>query len=327
MRALFILFYLLPFLIFSQGDNTSFFTNNNVTPINKTQYFVGVNTNYSSGTTDYTLRAKSIIDSDNLSDLKSYLVFPLDSYNVGGFFRIEKNFAQNKKWSTQFSILTNVNNPASYMIDRDWIDGVEVSSTKSDSEMRNLNINVESDYQVFARNNYKVSIYGQISYDKIEQEIIGYKGWVKDEFGIKYDIAGTEQVIDYDIFYLNSVIGAGVDWSIMKRFNFSLKAGGGLTYAKDYDYHILRDKEGNGKGVGYNIYSSGKLYYSINKKKPEKYKIGLNLNYQFIEVDGKQSMTWIQDEGVVNQKTTLKGIPHKFDYFRSSLGLNFVIML
>ncbi|MDH3381680.1 MAG: omptin family outer membrane protease [Flavobacteriaceae bacterium] len=326
MRVLFIIFSLIPFLIFSQVEQELESGNLTLNSVNKREFYVGALSNYSFGSTDYTLKARSEIN-NNLSDLKSHLVFPLDSYNVGAYFKMAKANNYNKKWSIQFTIVTNISNPTSSMVDKDWIDGVEVSSTKSSSDLRNLYTFVESDFQILTKTTYYLTAFANISYDKIDQEINGYSGWVKDEFGVIYDISGTERVINYNVSYLNSVVGLGLDWSVSERLNLNLKAGGGLSVAKDYDYHVLRNKEANGKGVGYNIYSSSNLSYSLDRRSSGKYKIGLNIMMNYIQVDGTQNMTSKNNGGGPFYETTLEGIPHKFDYLKSSFGLIFEMKL
>jgi len=316
-----------PFSIFSQERNVLINGNKDKLVSSETQFFLGVISNYNFGSTDYTLKADSKISNENYSELKSLLVFPIESYNIGLSFEIAKAMKQDKKWTIQLVATTNVNSPSNFMIDRDWIGKREVSSTKSHVNMRSYFTFAKFEIQLLKKPDYYITAFSNISYDKINQDIDGYKGWIKDEYDNFHNISGTERVIEYNVSYLSNIYGLGVHWDVSEHLHLKLKSGGGLVLAKDYDFHILRNKKGYGKGLGYTFYSMSNISYSIRTRTPEKFTIGLTMSLNYHHSNGKQRMVFQNVDGALEQETIIKGIPHKFNYLRTSVGLSFEVKL
>ncbi|MEE9443937.1 MAG: omptin family outer membrane protease [candidate division Zixibacteria bacterium] len=246
---------------------------------------------------------------NDLTQFDSEIECPLDTYMGGGNLSLIGKLKGDLNWSLNLSYFTNLQDPDTPTTDSDWqksltydFDEMTVYS-ESDVTLRatDIDINVEFDFA----NKPKFSISGALGYmyQKFEFEAIGLDGWFliyeNDQFdSLNFQshedtLVGINQYT-YHIPYiaLKSQIRALNPVSLNANIGFSP-----LTFGRDFDDHVLRNKEGRGTCSGATLILSGDIEWPF-KKSANGSSISLSLGYRYLSIStaGEQRQEWYGDD-------------------------------
>ena len=193
------------------------------------------------GSTTYEIDANAFDPSasDSVSRIRSKLEFPLDvtligagiAYRFGGVDPV---------WEARVSFLASVNDPSELMTDEDWIDDDPVSFTESDAQGSALMFSGELARRILTREKFTMHLFGGGTYQRIEQDIIGFDGWQDlDRNGVRSPVRGDDTAVVYEVTYFSAEAGARMDISFSRAFGAAAATSVGLLFASDSDDHVL----------------------------------------------------------------------------------------
>lgn len=210
------------------------------------------------------------------------------------------------------------------MEDRDWVEGIMYSSTKSDADADIGIIDTNLSYNIWQKNNCwgdsstknqtgEIDLLLGYKYENFDYEISG----VEDEFTGETVYVG-ETVLKYKVEYFMPYLGFRTGYSAelpeTKKLifldtyglDFELRFSPYLK-AKDRDDHVLRNKlstgetDGCGCMVGINSFLTTKNNWSFR----------LGLDFTHIGTDGFQDQYWYGNDGATPVGTRIEDIDLK----------------
>jgi outer membrane protease len=285
---------------------------------------------HNSGTTEYTLRVGG--------RLKSQLEFPVDVALAGGQLEIRKTINNGGEWAVRARVLTSVNDPGEKMLDHDWLDNIKFSFTESNAEARVTILDVDISKSIVGSERFGIALMAGFMYEKISQDIIGFKGWQLNPFDtsrIQVSVSGSGLALLYDVTYKLPQIGLLPSAQIGKKLRIEGKVAIARVFVSDVDDHVLRKKLSVADGPGTGVLSHIGLRYALKETERRDMFVELIGEYISIKADMSQKQTWYGNdpaddfidpdtgELVVNDNTgdVIVGIDHAIRSTQYRIGL------
>ncbi len=262
--------------------------------------------------------------------LKSELEFPLDVIMAGAKVGLHSTADKLYAWSVKGGYFTNLNDPGGVMKDHDWTtvrpNVVEkFSFTESPSEMSSTLLLFEGTLRVLHRKRFDLALWGGFRYQKIKQDIIGYKGWQLDTNLIRHDISGTERAVVYRVTYKSPHVGLRANIKLGARASLGARAAFAPVWASDFDDHLLRKKTATADITGSGIISGANLDVNLASKSSLKPFVTLVSDLVYFHASGNQTQSWYGDDPATPTEddtgTVLSGIPHEINTLQINVGL------
>jgi hypothetical protein len=193
----------------------------------------------------------------------SQLEFPVDAYHAGGEAGVSMgDLRVHGAFHAAFT------DPRRLMKDHDWLKivngpGLKWSYTESPVEHTEYLAAVHFAYRLFRIGAHEIWASAGYRYQYVYQEIIGYEGWQFDletyqgvEFSADDVLAGV-----YRIHLHQPMVGLGYGFVPVPGVELRSELSYILLLERDYDNHVLRNKESSSFGAGNGV--SGRLSVSI----------------------------------------------------------------
>ena len=307
---------------------------------NSTEFFLGPVVYNNWGTTDYVLKAQGVDDVGGPFDtafveVESKLEFPLDVYLVGATAGARGRFGNGRRWTARVEGIINVDDPSGAMKDYDWLRIPDIgydetiSYTESDATMDYLRLSVDFRTTIWQGRKFDLWFLAGFTYNRIEQDIVGYDGWQLSNLQDRVSISGEGIVGYYKVNYYLPQLGlvGGVRPNALSEI--TLKAAVTRAMASDFDDHILRGKtsEASPSGWGILLRAEGRIILG-SEDLPMQPFVTLVGEISSIGTDGTQTQTWYRDEeyadgSVQKAGTVISGIDYEINSTQGRLGLAF----
>ena len=295
----------------------------------ETQYTVNGVAARGFGNTTYILDALVAVENSpgEYENIRSELEFPLDVNLVGVTLNLDFQSSTGKKWGAEVGLITNVGDPSSPMTDRDWqripggFDG-QISYIESDVDLQLIFLAADGYYQFFRHGRTTVSLLAYFSYQKISQDMTGFEGWRINYATLQQQpMSGSDPTIEYEVTYISPQLGLKAVVGLSRSTAFEFKASGGLVFASDVDDHLLRGKLSEADAVGLGFNSQAKFSLLPGFALWRHLSLDIVGRFSYYTAEGDQTQRWYQDEGSIAAGTEIKEIPHEFESFQYSIGL------
>jgi hypothetical protein len=248
---------------------------------------------------------------------ESKLEFPLDVFMTGLDAGIDGNLTSGMPWSLNLGFSKNIGDPDNDMKDSDWISvpswgyREKFSYTESDAELNAFVLDVRGRMGLFGSPKGLMTE-GLIGYryQRFTFALNGVRGWQLDEYGdrLYFDEYRGEKVLDYEVSYHIPYIGGGAQLPIIPsimRLNAQLAYSPSLTYANDYDDHVLRNKEAESNCHGYSMIAGiHTVWTPMQPKSGLHWSVEFGYEYMVIDTEGKQRQHWYGDDPVSEEDDT-----------------------
>jgi hypothetical protein len=309
---------------------------------NKVKFTVIPQLSQSFGLTEYIM---DIADpqEEGIYVLKSQLEFPLDVAMAGVTVGVHSTRDTLYAWSLEGGYFLNIEDPGGIMKDHDWetvwrVIGTDTvtywgevekfSYTESRAEMKSALITVEGYLRVFQKRRFDIDLWGGFRYQKIEQNIIGYKGWqLKRDSSVArvVYVSSTDSAAYYRVTFNTPYVGLRSNIRLNPNTSLSAKTAFALVWASDFDDHLLRNKIATADITGKGFISGVSLRHQMphnGKIQPFFELVG---EFVYLHASGSQTQSWYGDDpaspdyddtGVVRS-----GIPHEINNRQASVGL------
>jgi hypothetical protein len=275
------------------------------------------------GDTRYTMDLLALDSDSNLVRLKSKLEFPLDAVSAGVQFQVAGYKPGFRDWFVHGRVLRNVNDPGDKMIDSDWGDGIKFSYTESEPELSLTEIDLQGNKWVAGNDMFSLELTAGYRYQKIEQDIVGYRGWQLDQNGQTISVSGTEPGLFYRVVYNMPHVGVLPSVHPLRGLSIFLRAAYSRVFMSDYDDHLLRKKVAVADGAGNGFI--GKLHLSYQPAPPAD-RISFDIEGEIVRIqaDLSQTQRWYGDDPIDGEDNTgqvITGIPHEIESTQYNIGL------
>ena len=294
------------------------------------------------GETKYTMDLQGPLDDGTgtlrTATIRSELEFPLD-ITYAGFSAGLHPSNDPAAWSIEAHIQTSISDPDGKMTDDDWdgLDGIynvtHFSSTESNTEGNAIILSLEVTYRIFNREPFSLSLFAGGRYQKIEQDINDFTGWVRpfDNIAMTYDapvnIAGHVPALTYEITFKQPLAGLMARLQPRAGLSLDLKAAWAPVFYSDVDDHLLRSKLSLSDGDGHGALASFRLRYGTTRDYGATPFWDITSELVYINANGAQTQEWYVDETtgggevLVEEGTLLTGIPHEINSTQYNIGL------
>ncbi len=295
------------------------------------------------GTTEYEMDIQgSFIDSSGSSPvyakrrITSLLEYPLD-VTIAGLTAEIRPIENPNRWSIELKYLTNLNDPKSKMVDRDWDEITSKfpymlwSETESEAKMNMTIFDFETRFRIIQKSRMDISIIAGGRYQKIEQNLFGIEGWQKsfiDSLNMYSETAGIFSGYEgvnglyYKIEYKQFKIGLLSDIYLSENVTSQLKFAFAPASFNDVDDHLLRNKLSKSKGDGNGFLAGFNLRYDLSHSTLSY--IQLSTSYNYYSGNGAQTQEWYGDDPGSPEDDTgniSSGIPHTIRSKQFGIGL------
>jgi len=277
---------------------------------------ISIQTGYLDGKTHYKIQ----FDAGGGSTGKSKLEFPLGNWLYGGEFSIGR-----KPLFLSFAIYDEMWQKAHKdMEDKDWIDDLLWSHTKSDAEVKIDIWDASLKYRIWEGENFwkewggknkkgKIDLVGGYRYERFKYRILG----IRDVLGGGSSHEG-EEVLDYKVEYYLPYFGVEGSYTtpvnnpkikFLKNWGLGMKlVFSPYAKAKDRDDHVLRNKLSHGDCKGWAAHVALNLFLEMQKN----WSFNLGIDYLSVDTEGEQSQYWYGDDplspGVDDTGTSVEDI-------------------
>ena len=284
------------------------------------------------GYTDYQLEAavEDQMFPGVTGEIRSELEFPLDVTLAGVSLNLDFHTASGKNWGIGAGFITNVIYPSSPLIDQDWMtfpgefDG-QFAYIESDVDLHMYLLTSEGYFRVIGTNWMSVSLLGHFTYQKIRQTAMGYEGWTTNLVTMgRLQIRGDKQVIDYEVTYLSPQLGGKIALGFGRGVGWEMKGSAGFVFCSDDDDHLLRGKLSEAEAIGFGCNAVAKLSISPGFAPKRDFRFSIVGRFRYFQANGNQTQRWYRDEGEITAGTEIKNIPHVFESYQYSVGLQIV---
>ena len=265
-----------------------------------------------------------------IGDIRSELEFPLDVTLAGVSLKLDYYTASGKNWGIEAGVITNVNYPSSPLIDQDWMTfpgefDDQFAYLESDVDLRMYLLTSEGYFRVIGTNWMSVSLLGHFTYQKIRQTAVGYEGWTTNLVTMgRLQVRGGERVIDYNVTYLSPQLGGKIAIDFGRGIGLEMKASAGFVFCSDEDDHLLRGKLSEADAIGFGCNAVAKLSLFPGFAPKRDFAIGFVGGFRYYHAEGNQTQRWYRGEGNISAGTEISGIPHEFESYQYSIGLQIV---
>jgi hypothetical protein len=284
------------------------------------------------GYTDYRLEAtvEDQMYPGVIGDIRSELEFPLDVTLAGVSLRLDFHTASGKTWGIGVGFITNVDYPSSPLIDQDWMafpggfDG-QFAYFESDVDLHMYLLTSEGYFRVIGANWVSVSLLGHFTYQEIGQTAMGYDGWTTNLVTMgRLQVRGSERAIDYEVTYLSPQLGGKIVVDFGHGVELDMKASAGFVFCSDEDDHLLRGKLSTADAIGFGCSAETTLFLLPWFAPRRDFAIGIVGSFRYYQAEGNQTQRWYRDEGEITAGTEIENIPHEFESYQYSVGLQIV---
>ncbi|MEW6051169.1 MAG: omptin family outer membrane protease [Candidatus Zixiibacteriota bacterium] len=291
--------------------------------------YVAVN----SGHTTYEMD-ESGYDGSEFIRVRSKLEFPLDVTLAGANVTVE---LPDRRWRLEGGFWANVQDPDKKMKDYDWLtagpfNDAMISYTESDALMSAFEFKLGAGYRVLEREKVRWFVNAGFRYQKVDQDINGYKGWQLDTNLQRFPVAGTEPAIAYQISYKMPLFGMSIEWQPLPSLKFSLSGSGVYFWVNDVDDHLIRGKESTAKGTGTGGLGGieGAYLFGSGSRGVTPF-IGFTGELLYLSSTARQTQRWYRDEldystdpptVLVPAGTVIYGIHHKITSKQTRIGVS-----
>lgn len=284
------------------------------------------------GYTKYVMDFKYLDEGLATARIKSELKFPLDMAMVGGEMNLSYVSGGDLDWELAAAVHINVNAPWSAMIDDDWQGGedtrlTQFSHTESDAQLKALMVDLTAVRYFHHGRSSDMGMTLGLVYQHLDYDIVGYEGWQLDDFGIRHDIVGTADALDYEVTYAMPTIGMNIIHRSRILSEGYLSIAAGPVFASDYDNHLLRFKDADADGTGYGIMTEYKGKFLLSRATAnQKVYFGLHTKLTYMNISGEQTQKWYGDDPATadydDTGLKLSKIPHDFSSLQLRLGFH-----
>lgn len=253
----------------------------------------------------------SYFNYDDLTQFDSEIECPLDTYMGGGSISFIGKLKGNLNWSLNLSYFTNLQDPDTPTTDSEWekslsfdFDELTVYS-ESNVTLKAIDIDINIKFDFAKKPTFSISGAAGYMHQKFEFEAIGLDGWFLIFENDQFDSLNFQSHEDtlvginkytYHIPYisLQSEIRAINPISINTNIGFSP-----LTFGRDFDDHVLRNKMGKGTCSGATLILSGGIEWPF-RKTADGSSLSLSLGYRYLSIStaGEQRQDWYGDDPV-----------------------------
>jgi len=277
------------------------------------------------GKTEYILNLKDI----NGFFLKSQLEFPLDQTMFGGEMEYIISPGTPKEWILNFGIFTNINNPSSKMFDHDWTNlrtGIEekISYTESNADGKNNILLFELDKMVLIGKKGSLSLSGGYKYQKIEQDIIGFKGWQLDQDGIKIEFDFPDiEALTYEVTYKMPNVGFRINYFLNNKISLQSRIAYTRALITDLDDHVLRFKRSESDITGNGLLADFGFRMDLGPQPGKGLFVELVGDLTYISASGTSTQSWYGDDPAAEGDETGESatVPHEINTTQFRIGL------
>jgi len=285
---------------------------------------------YSFGFTEYGLQ--TIVSDPNSptgkAKVRSELVFPLDAPLAGLSLKIIPAKILSNRWVFEADFMMHVTESPSSMTNKDWIDDLQITYTETTPKSKMSLLSTEVGYQIYRGGRSSLILFGDLTYEYIKQDLIGYEGWSYNFISDQPEpISGSEEIIDYELTYISPQLGLALEISLSRYAALEAESSAGLVFAEDKDDHLLRGKLSEADATGIGLYSGLKFKWLPNLGVKQHFSVELFGQFRYFNAKGNQTQRWYAAEPGVSAGTVIEGIPHEFISYQYLVGLRFGIML
>lgn len=334
-------------IVFSNILNANLFSDNNKS-LNSLS--IEAVAGYNLGYTDYVYEEWFDIDPDTKVGAFSHLIYPLDNLIIGSHIRFDINKNNNRELSITTGFFININNPSSYMKDKDWyqykIQNIlwpeyHISYTESKAESLSIYSYLKAKKRIMSYDFINLYISGGYMFFYVMQNMYGIEeGWQIDEEEYKLavidkPILSDTQVLYYELFYNSLLLGTMFEISPIDQLLLECDVDLLFLLAHDFDDHPLRPKKATAFGFGLGVSSALKVYYyPIGKTSKYNPYIAFESNYMFVSISTEQEQVWYADvdntETELDETSETTGeIPHNLEtqILNAEIGIGITIKL
>lgn len=283
------------------------------------------------GSTQYLLQAPGV---------QSKLEFPLNSLvlGVGAEYSVQRR--EMEEWRFKLSAGTAISGPWGLLKDHDWYlvedaPPIKFSYTESEAEMFLFEVDAGGEKRLHSSGEAHYFASLQYSYQYISQNALGYSGWqyvqdpnppVDDDYVYAIGVMNSDLLaLEYTVVYHRLGAGGVLRWQPYPRLGIDLTLLPQLTYVRDKDDHVLRNKLSTAAGIGY----GGAAELSITYRSPgtQEYQsyVGLTGNLLYLRAVTEQTQEWYGDDPGTSEDDTgqkYTGISHIIQTLQGGLSLS-----
>ncbi len=286
-----------------------------------------------SGYTEYEMDIRYPLDTapGGIKVLRSELKFPLDVTMAGVRGVLESTAQGLYAWSVAVGYSVNSENPEDLMQDSDWsnlrsVEPEKYIYTESPAQMRSTMVTAETTLRVVPQRQFNLDLWGGFRYQKIEQDIIGYRGWALDNaFDTVLLFDTTSLAMFYRVEFTTAYLGCRANFHPTPHLKFSGQAAFALVWASDFDDHHLRNKEADADIDGTGAIFGVNLGYRIPVQSVVRPFVEFVGDLAYYRASGGQTQSWYGDDPATPDKdetgTSISGIPHEIRSLRGSVGV------
>jgi len=261
--------------------------------------------------------------------VKSQLEYPLDQTMFGGELELKLLPGSPREWAFNFAYYTNLSDPSGKMYDHDWWNfrtGIveKISYTESDAEGKNNIFLVEIDKLILIGKKGSISLSGGFRYQKIEQDIFGFKGWQLDQDGVIHEFEDPEtNGLYYKITYKLPNAGFKINYFINQQLTFQSRIAYSRAYISDFDHHILRFKTSESDLNGNGLLVDFAVRMDFGSTPGKGLFVELDGNLTNISGSGTSTQTWYDDDpaGEGDETGLSVLVPHEINTTQFRFGI------
>jgi hypothetical protein len=276
------------------------------------------------GSTDYEIDANAFDPdaADSVSRIRSMLEFPLDVTLFGASASLAIGGPE-QLWTAEVGFETSVSDPGKLMTDVDWINEFPVSYTESNATVSLVMFSGHIYRRVLTRESTSLDLLAGVSYQKIEQDVVGFDGWQDlDQNGVRSPVRGTDTAIIYEVTYISPELGALAKIDISRSLAANILFTSGMVFASDRDDHPMRGWVSEGDATGVALDSRVDLRFYPPLSQELRLSIGVFGRMRYFYSEGNTTKTWYRDEGSVSAGTVDADIPYTIKSTQPSFGIN-----
>ncbi len=283
------------------------------------------------GSTEYLLQAPGV---------QSKLEFPLNSLvlGVGADYSVQRRGME--EWRFKLSAGTAIGGPWGPLKDHDWYlvedaPPIKFSYTESEAEMFLFEVDAGAEKRLHSSDEAHFFASLQYSFQYISQNALGYSGWqyvqdpnppVDDDYVYAIAVMNSDLLaLEYTIAYQRLAAGGVLRWQPYPRLGIDLTLLPQLTYVRDKDDHVLRNKLSTAMGIGFG--GEGELSITYRWPSAQNYESYMSLtgNLLYLRAVTEQTQKWYGDDPGTSEDDTgqkYTGITHIIQTLQGSLSLS-----
>jgi len=237
------------------------------------------------------------------TSIRSRLEFPLDGVYVGASGRVNTDWrlmgVKNVSFGAKF--LTNVTDPSEDMNDFDWLNGMLVGDTASDTEASSYIVDLSMKGDLVNQPNLIVRGVGGLRHEKYDFEIYGFSGYYLPPLG-DGPVSMDNDILALTYEMTHNWIYGGIEGEII--MTESLRARGGMVVGigaiSDRDDHVLRDKISEADLVSFSTkFDAHMIWYLASATASCRPYIKVGLEAMAMMAEGEQDQVFEDGTGIV----------------------------